>query len=352
MQALAVLCYVARMLASGHAVTLHDVARRAGVHPSTVSRTLNRPEMVAEATRDRVLAAVDALGFVPNRAAAHLAGGATAAIGVVVPDIANPYFAALLQSIQAQAADRSNAVLIGDTAQDPDNEARMLASLSERVDGLVVCTPVSDLSAARVPVVQVNRQGRHAPSVVVDQHAVAELATSHLGALGHRHVAYLHGPLRYWSARRRTAAICTIQRTDTHGMRIELVRSVPGTFEGGRDAFAAVAATGATAVIAFNDIQAAGLSAAAADAGVEVPGALSIVGSDGSSVAAMTQPRLTSVAAPTADIARAALDALFSDTPPRRTVLQPTLILGASSAPPSLGSTATTPQRTQHDQPA
>lgn len=315
--------------------TLQDVARRAGVHPATVSRALGRPEMVAPATRDRVLAAVEALGFVPNRHARRLAGGSAEAVGVIVPDIANPYFATMLQSIQAEATGRDLEVLIADSGGDPATEHRMLETLSRRVDGIVVCTPVSDLAGATVPVVQVNRQSRQVPSVVVDQAAIVALAVDHLSALGHRHLAYLHGPLRYWSSRRRTRAVKHIGRERRGELRIEVVRPVAGTFDGGRGVLEAVLATGATGVLAFNDIQAAGLVVGAHAAGLHVPGDLSIVGSDGLDLATMIEPTLTTVVAPRDAIGRTALARLVADDGPTRTVLQPELMTRGSSGHPA-----------------
>lgn len=314
--------------------TIDDVARHAGVHAATVSRALNRPAMVAGETRSRILAAVEELDFVPNRSAQRLAGGRVDAVGVVVPDIANPYFARILQSIQTAATSHGLAVLIADSAGDPCTEARILEALSRRVDGLVVCTPVTDLSQATVPVVQVNRQSRTVPSVVVDQTAIVSLAVDHLVGLGHRRIAYLQGPQRYWSAHRRSRVVARIGRERRTEVRLESVHPVDGTFEAGRDIAKTVVSTGATAVIAFNDLQAAGLLIGVHAAGLRVPDDLSIVGSDGLDLADMTEPGLTTVVAPRATIGTCALDRLLADRGPNRTVLQPSLAVAASTGRP------------------
>ncbi len=332
--------------------TLQDVARRAGVHPATVSRALARPELVAAATRERVLAAVDELGFVPNRHAQRLAGGGAEAVGVVVPDVANPYFATLLRAVQAEAADRDLEVLLADSNGDPATEARILRALSHRVDGLVVATPVSDLSEAEVPVVQVNRQSRGIPSVVVDQRAIVALALGHLTDLGHRHVAMVTGPSRYWSARQRARALKARAGdrvgAGPHGLEVTTVQARAGTFEAGRDAIDAVLTTGATAAVTFNDVQAAGLLVGAHEAGVEVPGDLSVVGSDGLELAAMTMPTLTTVAAPHDAIGRRALARLMDDAGPSQTVLEPHLSIGGSTGRPRRISTSTHEFRRPH----
>lgn len=298
--------------------------------------------MVAPATRTQVLNAVEAVGFVPNRSARQLVSGRTGAVGVLVPDITNPYFGAILRAVQAAARSRDLAVLIADTGAEATEEQRALADLGRQVDGLVVLTPITDVSVAPVPVVQVNRQSQHVPSVVVDQAAIIRLAVDHLTALGHRHLVVLRGPAPYWSAGRRDRALSRlVSSSDGAALRIDTVGPVPGTFVGGRAALEPVHATGATAVVAFNDVQAAGLLVAAQAAGFGVPEDLSVVGSDGLDLAAMTAPPLTTVAAPLEAIGRVAAERLEDLLAERqcahRTVLQPELSAGSSTAPPRCG---------------
>lgn len=331
-------CYVRAMPDQRGAPTLTDVARRAGVHPATVSRALSRPTMVAPDTRQAVLDAVEAVGFVPNRSARQLVSGRAGAVGVIVPDITNPYFSTILQAIQAGARGHDLGVLIADTGADADVERQALARLGGQVDGLVVLTPVTDLSSASVPTVQVNRQSRLAPSVVVDQAAVIALAVEHLANLGHRHLVVVRGPASYWSTGRRDRAIDRLASVHADALRIDAIGPVAGTFDGGRSMLEAVTATGATGVVAFNDVQAAGFLVAARAAGIAVPRDLSVVGSDGLDLAAMTGPPLTTVAAPLAQIGTAALarlaDLMATRDGPQRTVLQPALVPRSSTATP------------------
>jgi DNA-binding LacI/PurR family transcriptional regulator len=330
------------MVAAGRPPTLHDVARRAGVHPATVSRALTTPDIVAPATRSVVLDAVAAVGFVPNRSARRLVSGRADAIGVVVPDITNPYFAAIVQSIEGDARADDLAVLIADTGADAAEERRALGALSRQVDGIVAITPITDLAAASCPVVQVNRQRRKVVSVVVDQVAVVDAALSHLAERGHTAVAVVQGPATYWSATTRNRAVTRLTGSPSapfRSLRIDRVSPAAPTFDGGRWVYDEIDRSGVTAVVAFNDLQAAGLLAAAHQAGRAVPDSLSIVGSDGLALAAMFSPRLTTVAAPLDQLGvtarRRLVDMLAGRPGPAVTTLQPWLVIGSSTAAPS-----------------
>ena len=323
---------VYRMAASP---TLADVARRAGVHSATVSRALSRPEMVNGATLQRVHAAVEALGYVPNNAARQLAGGRTGRIAVIVPDVTNPYFGGLVQAAQRRADDGDEIVVLADTGQRPGREVAAVRSLAAEVDGIVLCGsvgPVGDLRAAagETPVVSVNRRMRGVPSVVVDQEAVVDLAVDHLRLLGHERIAFLRGPSAYWSTQART------RRADA--LDLQLVGPAEPTHDGGRDALDGVRSTGATAVVVFNDLMAAGLLAEASNRGVRVPDELSLVGSDDVSFAAMVHPALTTVAGRADDLGAAAVD-LLHDLASTDSVgdvsLEPYLVVRATTSAPA-----------------
>src|SRR6476620_6250856 len=119
-------------------VTIIDVAERAGVHAATVSRTLSRPDRVAVKTRERVMAAVDELGFTPNRAARGLITGKTGNVAVIVPDITNPHFGALVRAVERAARDADLQVLLVDTGEHSIEEVRGARALAGDVDGFVV----------------------------------------------------------------------------------------------------------------------------------------------------------------------------------------------------------------------
>jgi LacI family transcriptional regulator len=281
-------------------VTILDVAARAGVHAATVSRTLNRPEVVAPDTRERVEAAVRELGFVPNRAARGLITGRTGNVAVIVPDITNPYFAQLVRSIERTARDTDLQVLLVDTGEHRDEEVRAARSLARDVDGFIVVSPRRlhrDLEALGAqPAVFVNRPVQGHGAVVMRAAPAIEEALRHLVSLGHRRLAYLGGPPGSWATTERRDAV---RRTSKAlGMEVvELVVATP-TFDDALAAIEQVVASGASAVLAFNDMVALGVVAALGHEGLSVPGDVSVVGCDDVPLAAMVAPPLTTIAMP------------------------------------------------------
>lgn len=327
-------------------VTVHDVARAAGVSISTVSRALATPDRVAGATRDRVTAAARELGYRPNRAASVLRAGRTGAFGLVVPDLANPYFAAVAKGAQARARQRGLGLFVVDTDEDTELEAEAIAHLAPQTDGILLCSPraVDGALAALSgrPVVLVNQHVDGVASVVTDQAGGMLRAVEHLRALGHRRVAYVGGPRSSWSdGRRREGLRRAVERFDD----VELVEL--GDFRpqvvGGHAAADLVLASGATAVVTFNDLVAVGLVARLRARGLQVPRDLSVVGCDDSYVASLVDPPLTTLRADLGEVGRRAVDHLAgvagpdagapADVPP----LDVELVVRDSTAPPPAG---------------
>lgn len=314
------------LLFSGSAmavVTVHDVARRAGVSISTVSRALAAPERVAPATRMRVLAAVGELGYRPNRAASGLRRGRTGAVGLLVPDIENPYFTAVTKGVGAEARARGCGLFAVDTAEHPDLEAEELRTLVAQTDGVLLASPRADDAeirsvAAGVPCVLMNRRitvdaagGPEIPSVTADERQGTWAAVEHLHALGHRKIAFVGGPRRSWSQVRRAAGMRRaveifgdIEYTELGPYRPEV--------EGGYSAADVAYASGATAVLAFNDLVGAGLLLRLYERGIGVPGEISLVSFDDTYVARLAAPQLTSVGPDLHAMGSAALDLLLA----------------------------------------
>jgi DNA-binding LacI/PurR family transcriptional regulator len=320
-------------------VTLEDVAAAAGVHASTVSRALSRPDLVNAQTLQRVREAVAHLGYVPNRAARQLAGGRTSTVAMLVPDITNPFFSSVVQAAQRRAHTSGRLVLLADTALDVTTEVDAVRSLAPSVDGLVLCAPIAPTAdivraAQGRPLVFVNRRARAVPSVVVDPDATVDRAIEHLRALGHTRIAAARGPRGYWSSQQRERAL------RRHGRGIVLLEPTDPTFAGGQQVLAAVLAAEVTAVAAFNDVMALGLIAAASAAGLTVPAALSVIGADGVPFGAMATPPLTTVGVDLDALGVAAIGELVAriegDAPgrPDRTI-EPAVVVRGSTAPPA-----------------
>ena len=290
------------------AVTLADVAVEAGVHPSTVSRVLSRPQLIGEPTRTAVHAAIHKLGYTPNRAARQLAGGRIGAIGVLVPDITNPFFAHVVRSVQQGCRRNGLTMLLADTDQREADELSEARALAGSVDGFVVCSPVAATQqwlqvVGTAPLVFVNRRAKGVASVALDQQAIIELGVTHLRAAGHRSIAVVRGPHSYWSSRERDRVVRRLPGLVTYG-------PVRPDFEAGIALATVLMRSNVTGVLAFNDVQALGIVAGYRAAGRSVPRDLSVVGSDDIADAAMSDPPLTTVAAPVQQLGDAAFDLL------------------------------------------
>ncbi|HAN35769.1 MAG TPA: LacI family DNA-binding transcriptional regulator [Ilumatobacteraceae bacterium] len=293
---------------SSQAVTLADVAVEAGVHPSTVSRVLSRPQLIGEPTRTAVHAAIHKLGYTPNRAARQLAGGRIGAIGVLVPDITNPFFAHVVRSVQQGCRRNGLTMLLADTDQREADELSEARALAGSVDGFVACSPVAATQqwlqvVGTAPLVFVNRRANGVASVALDQQAIIELGVTHLRAAGHRSIAVVRGPHSYWSSRERDRVVRRLPGLVTYG-------PVRPDFEAGIALATDLMRSNVTGVLAFNDVQALGIVAGYRAAGRSVPRDLSVVGSDDIADAAMSDPPLTTVAAPVQQLGDAAFDLL------------------------------------------
>jgi LacI family transcriptional regulator len=304
-------------------VTVHDVARAAGVSISTVSRALASPERVAADTRDRVTRIATELGYRPNQAASGLRMGRTHAVGLLVPDLENPYFATVTKAVQARARAEGYEVFVADSDEDPDVEAELIGALAARTDGLLVASPRSDdaeLRAALVGVTAVlaNREltggpdpeAPEIPCVSVDDADGVAQVLGHLYALGHRKVGVAAGPSSSWSGSRRVAGL----KAAAEQRDVELVElgSFQPYFAGGTQAADYALAGGVTAVVAFNDLMALGILDRLRHRGVDVPGEMSVVGFDDVQLATLVSPALTTVHAPLARLGRRAVDLLLA----------------------------------------
>ncbi len=325
-------------------VTVRDVASVSGVSISTVSRALSEPTRVASATRDRVLAAARELGYEPNRAASGLRSGRTATLGVVVPDLENPYFASVAKGVQARAREHGYGVFVVDVEEDATREADEVRTLLAQTDGVVVASPrgTDDELVAlvdRAPrgrAVLVNRRIEGVPSVTADDVAGAVRALGHLRALGHRRVAYVGGPPMSWSDRMRREGLRRAAAADGEPTEIVDLGAFRPHVQGGYSAADLATGAGATAVVAYNDLVALGVEQRLRERGIAVPGQVSVVGFDDTFVATLASPPLTSVGTDLRAVGGAAVDLLVErlrdpDVPVTHVVRPTELVVRAST---------------------
>lgn len=286
---------------AGNPPTIYDVAKVAGVAPSTVSRTFARPGRVNAETAARIRAVAEELGYRANPIARALSTSQTHIIGLIVSDVANPFYAELIRGVQAAAGEADYVVLLADAQESGVREREALERLLGVVEGIVIgSSRMSDLAlrtiAKQTPLIILNREFVDAPSVVTDNAAGAQAALVHLRDLGHEAVTYVAGPEASWTDGARWRAIH--DSAANLGLHVQRIGPFPPTFEGGMGAGERFLATGSTAAVAYNDLLAIGLMAALRRAGKRVPDDVSVVGFDDIPAARLVTPALTTVAAP------------------------------------------------------
>jgi DNA-binding LacI/PurR family transcriptional regulator len=330
--------------------TIYDVARLAGVSTATVSRALNGTGQIAPATREAIAAAVAQLGYAPNTIARSLVTKSTQTIALLLPDISNPFYAALVSGIQQSALSRGHTMLLCTTEGDPEREEQYLELLrAKRVDGALVDGLVlpPDRIARFVrdgfPIVCLDRDIDSAsiPVVQVDNRLGGRLATEHLLSLGHTRIAHVTGAPALRISEDRLAGYRDALEAAGVAADPALVAEGRFTEEGGYDATRALVATDVafTAVFAANDLTAIGVVTALAGSGLRVPDDVSVVGFDDLRLAAFVPPPLTTIRQPAGEIAQRATELLLDLTHGKRVrrtrhLLEPKLVVRASTAPP------------------
>jgi LacI family transcriptional regulator len=303
----------------GRSTTLHDVARLAGVHVSTVSRVLTGSTQlnITEATRERIVEAARELNYQPNVVARALRGSSAGAVGMLVPSLRNPVYAEIIRGASERAWERNFALMIAEdqTGGDAERAYERLVR-SGRIDGLLVAgvRPDSMITEAEattnVPFVYVNRRHPGGHNVSMREEDAARLATTHLLELGHRVIAHIAGPQQIDTARRRLAGFLDIATT----ARIEpYVVSAAFDERAGYAAMTELLASGppVTGVFTSNLNQAIGALAAARDAGLTVPADVSIITYDDDPISDFLYPPLTGVRMPLHDLGTLSVDSLL-----------------------------------------
>ncbi|MDQ8702802.1 LacI family DNA-binding transcriptional regulator [Streptomyces sp. LHD-70] len=337
--------------ASRTAPRLADIAVQAGVSEATASRVLNGRAGVAAATRHRVLAALDVLGYErPVRLKRRSAG----LVGLVIPELTNPIFPAFAQVIEQVLAGHGYTPMLCTQMPGGATEDELVGHLEARgVSGIVFMsglhadtsadpTRYRELVQRGTPFVLINGFNEQIPVSCVssDDRSAVRMAVRHLVDLGHERIGLAVGPTRYVPSRRKAEGFAAAQG-ELLGLEPEeaelLVERTLFTVEGGQAAAAALLDRGCTAMVCGSDMMALGAVRAVRERGLSVPGDVSVVGFDDSPLIPFTDPPLTTVRQPVQAMATAAVGALLEEidgNPVQRTefVFQPELVVRGSTA--------------------
>lgn len=300
-------------------VTIQSVADLAGVSIATVSRVLSGNTNVRPDLAKKVIKAASSLDYSPSASAQGLAKGRNFTVGVLVPDLSNPYFPDVVKGIHNLASQSNYRLLIADSDGRPEDEMGIIKNLMRQVDGLILVSPRMDiaelksLDSSPTPIVLVNRMepGIGLASIGVDNFSSMSELCGHIASLGHKKVAFLSGPQESWQQRERARAV-------THASNFGLtVNNVPagGTIKSGYEAFDIAYKSKPTAVICFNDLVALGVLSRALELGIRVPEDLSVTGFDDIEFSHFSNPPLTTIQSPQIQLGEKAwkiLDAQFN----------------------------------------
>ncbi|MBN1661716.1 MAG: LacI family DNA-binding transcriptional regulator [Anaerolineae bacterium] len=302
-------------------VSIKDIARAADVSHSTVSRALSDSPLVSAETKARIQRLAQEMGYSPDAQARSLVMGRTLTVGLVVTTITDPFIAEVVQAVETTAHERGYSVILATFSSRREREIAAVEMLqSKRVDAVIVTSSrvgahyLAHIERLRVPVVLINthsaQTGPYTFAVNVDNRHGARMATTHLTDLGHTRIAYVAGAVDHSDDQERLAGYQdALQQA---GLPFDPAWVVPGTgrASGGERALPRLLAITPrpTAVFCYNDLTAIGLMRAARHAGLAAPGDLAVVGFDDIPFASYVDPPLTTVAQPTREMGRQAVE--------------------------------------------
>jgi DNA-binding LacI/PurR family transcriptional regulator len=332
--------------------TIKDVARHAGVAISTASAALNRSAPVSEEVLSKVAEAVRVTGYVPHGAAQSLRSGRSRLIGLVVPNIANPHFAAVAREVENVCLAAGYTTVVYSTGQDAERESQVLTMMRmQRVAGLIVIPTRSDAAHGAALVNQI-----HVPTVLLDMYVdglpydviktdnveAGRLATEHLLSLGHRRIGIIVGIPGLATSDDRYAGY--LKAFADRGLEPDPTLALPGDFDQQTAHDAALELlrrpNPPTAIVTISNMMTMGLLFAIREQGVSVPGELSAVGIDDLEFAELLEPKPTAVTTPILQMARRSINKLLGQIAGKqapdsnREIYQPQLVVRQSTAAP------------------
>ncbi|HNT78470.1 MAG TPA: LacI family DNA-binding transcriptional regulator [Anaerolineae bacterium] len=333
-------------------VTMADVARQAGVSLMTVSRVLNNKDDVSAETRQHVQATIKQLGYRPSDIARGLVTRRTGVIGVVVPDVSNPYFSEVVRGAEHVAYAKNYSVLLGNTEEDVERELTVLQSLEEKcVDGVMLCSSrlaedeLEEAISRHPAAVLVNRRLEFADErggvgvVTLDDVAGGQMAIQHLLDRGHRAIGFLAGPPASHSGQGRLEGYHLALAAAGVAPPARWIKRCPPTVDGGRASARDLLSESPelTALFCFNDLVAIGALQTCGELGLPVPDRIAIIGFDDVPLAALVTPALTTCRTSRYELGAQAmqllLDRIDGCEDECREIVLPTELIVRSSAP-------------------
>lgn len=294
--------------------TIKDVANHAGVAVGTVSRVISGNSTVNPDLRARVESSIDALDYRPNLAARAMRTKTIQVIGLLVPDISNPFFAQIARDVEIEAEKHNHSVMVANSHDDPEHELKQIAMLAQHSPrGIIVAAALSDrvnTALPDLPILSIDRRFADKPLISVDHASSSEELGRYIIGLGHRRIGYISGPLTKPVAKERALGFAR----GVHTGDATLI-SLEGEFS-----YASGETLGhqlldgslpPTAIVGANDQIAIGVMRAARDKGVSLPDELAIAGFDDIQLASLVAPRLTTVRQPTKELARKAVQTMI-----------------------------------------
>jgi DNA-binding LacI/PurR family transcriptional regulator len=331
-------------------ITIYDIAKQAGVSIATVSKVINQGGRISEKTRIKVTKIMDELKYQPSVVASALTGKQTYTLGLLLPDLANPFFAEIARSVEDRAQEMGFNVVICSTDNNLDKEERYISLLRQKsVDGIIIATGarndalLKDLIRHNLPVALIARDmpALAVDSVLVDDFLGGYLAASYLIKNGHKHIAVIAEDTGVMSSKERIRGYRHALEEAGIPFNPDLVRisdfsvisgkKSAGELLDGHDAF--------TAVFACNDLLAIGTIQAARERKLSIPDDLSVVGFDNTILATIIDPPLTTIAQPIQDMGAQVVDLIIhhikgTQTRNQRMVLPPELVIRSSVSKP------------------
>lgn len=302
--------------------TIYDVAREANVSIATVSKVINNTGRIGEKTRQRVLQVMKELDYQPSLVASALTGKSTYSIGLLIPDLANPFFAELARSIEDRGHELGYSIVMCSTDYRPEKESKYISLLKQKsVDGFILASGfqndavIRDLLNLKIPIAVLARDVStvSVDTVTVDDFIGGYNATQHLLDLGHQQIGAIQLDLEV--GRERTRGYRHALQENGLEYNGKYVLFGPSSVEGGKQMGLKMlqAAERPTAIFAGNDLVAIGIIQAARELGLSIPDDVSVVGYDNTILAAISNPPLTTVAQPFHDMGRQVMDLLIEE---------------------------------------